>query len=63
MLWGEIINNNIAVIIIRVPRYRNLDGQNCFQCGMKQTVTYYGFQNVVLVGVPQNVALRKIDKL
>jgi hypothetical protein len=36
MLWGEIINNNIVVVIIRVPRYRNLDGQNCFQYEMQQ---------------------------
>jgi hypothetical protein len=36
MLRGEIININIVVVIIRVPKYRDLDGQNCFQYEMQQ---------------------------
>jgi hypothetical protein len=53
----------IVILLIPVKKYRNLDGQTCFRCGMQQTVTYYRFQNVVSVHVRQKVALSKIVNL
>jgi len=43
MLEGEIYNIAVIIIII-TPRYRNRDG---FQRGMKKSIMYSEFQNVV----------------